>query len=89
MLTLFLAGGGHSDRLGLWSVHMQHHLRQQVSLVSLLSLSLPSRWSREIYLTELLEGNRKEVEKWVKDQEGAYNWQHYMDFQVPPPLLSW
>ena len=68
---------------------MQHHLRQQVSLVSLLSLSLPSRWSREIYLTELLEGNRKEVEKWVKDQEGAYNWQHYMDFQVPPPLLSW
>ena len=55
---------------------------------SLLTLSISSRWSREIYLAELLEGNRKEVEKWVRDQEGAYNWQHYLDFQVPPPLLS-
>lgn len=48
---------------------------------SICSIISASRWSREIYLTELLEGNRKEVEKWVKDQEGAYNWQHYMDFQ--------
>ena len=40
------------------------------------------RWSREIYLAELLGGNRREVERWLGEEEGAFDWQHYLDFQV-------
>ena len=40
------------------------------------------RWSSSIYLGELLEGNRREVERWLGREEGAFDWGHYFNFQV-------
>jgi len=48
---------------------------------SICSIISASRWSREIYLAELLGGNRREVERWLGEEEGAFDWQHYLDFQ--------
>ena len=38
--------------------------------------------SSHIYLAELLEGNKKEITKYLISEEDAWNWKPYFDFQV-------
>ena len=35
-----------------------------------------------IYLAELLEGNRQEIVKYLCNDEDAWNWEPYYQFQV-------
>ena len=49
---------------------------------SICNIIAASRWSSRIYLAELLEGNRKEITKYLNSEEDAWNWQPYFDFQV-------
>ena len=35
-----------------------------------------------IYLAELLEGNRQEIVKYLCNDEDAWNWEPYYEFQV-------
>ena len=49
---------------------------------SICNIIAASRWSGHIYLAELLEGNRKEITKYLNSEEDAWNWQPYFDFQV-------
>ena len=49
---------------------------------SICNIIAASRWSSHIYLAELLEGNRKEIQKFLDKDYDAWNWQPYFDFQV-------
>jgi len=49
---------------------------------SISSIISASRWSNKIYLAELLQGNREEIEKWWRNEDDAFDWKHYFDFQV-------
>jgi len=48
---------------------------------SICSVISASRWSSQVFLAELLEGNRQEIQRWLEDDDQAWNWQHYLDFQ--------
>ena len=39
-----------------------------------------SKWSQHIYLADYLDSNRKQVENFWKQNEGAFNWDHYFRF---------
>ena len=49
---------------------------------SICNIIAASRWSSHIYLADLLEGNRKEIQKFLARDDDAWNWQPYFDFQV-------
>jgi len=55
---------------------------------SISSIISASRWSNKIYLAELLQGNREEIEKWWRNEEDAFDWKHYFDFQGVLELCS-
>jgi len=48
---------------------------------SICNIIAASRWSSHIYLAELLEGNRKEIQKFLDNADDVWNWQPYFDFQ--------
>ena len=54
---------------------------------SICNIIAASRWSSHIYLAELLEGNRKEIQKFLARDDDAWNWQPYFYFQVMMMLL--
>ena len=54
---------------------------------SICNIIAASRWSSHIYLADLLEGNRKEIQKFLARDDDAWNWQPYFDFQVMMMLL--
>lgn len=41
-----------------------------------------SMCSNKIYMAELLEGNRKEIIKYLCNDDDAWNWEPYFEFQV-------
>lgn len=47
------------------------------SICNIISASL---WSSSIYLTDLLGGNRRELEKFWKNEEDVWNWKPYWNF---------
>ena len=49
---------------------------------SISSVIPASQWASNIYLAELLEGNRREIQRWLGREEGAWNWDPYFQFQA-------
>ena len=49
---------------------------------SICNIIAASKWASSIYLAELLEGNRKEITKYLEGAEDAWNWEPYFEFQV-------
>ena len=49
---------------------------------SICNINAAGRWSSHIYLADLLEGNRKEIAKYLNSEEDTWNLEPYFDFQV-------
>ena len=47
---------------------------------SIANIISASSWSRRIYMAELLEGNRREITKYLARAEDAWDWSPYFDF---------
>ena len=39
-----------------------------------------SKWCSNIVLSDVLESNRQEIERFWKQEDGAFNWEHYFRF---------
>jgi len=48
---------------------------------SICNIMAASRISNRIYMADLLEGNRRELTKWINRHSDSWNWQPYFDFQ--------
>ncbi|XP_023340116.1 nicotinamide N-methyltransferase isoform X2 [Eurytemora carolleeae] len=48
---------------------------------SICNIISASRVSKRIYLADLLEGNRRELKKWLNSEDGCWNWDPYFSFQ--------
>ena len=54
------------------------------SICNIISASL---WSNNIFLADLLEGNRRELDKFWRNDEEVWNWEPYFRFQVESHTL--
>ena len=61
---------------------------------SIANIISASSWSHKIYMAELLEGNRREITKYLCSAEDAWDWSPYFDFHsqletnLEPALLE-
>ena len=49
------------------------------SIANIISATL---WSHRIYMAELLEGNRREIIKYLNSDDDSWDWSPYFEFQA-------